>query len=96
VRKEFVALRWLVEHPVGFVLNAEVPPTSRDPVLHRASCGTINGSPASGSTWTAGTYSKVVADNADELVEWARAHAGRQVMRCGACRPQESCGPQSR
>jgi hypothetical protein len=80
-------LRWLVLHPGGFVLNAEMPPTGSDPVLHRASCGTINGCPASGKTWTAGTYSKVVADSADELEEWARAHAGRQTRRCGMCRP---------
>jgi hypothetical protein len=80
-------LRWLVEHPEGFVLNAEVPPTSSDPVLHRATCGTINGRPARGSTWTAGTYSKVVADKTDELVEWARVHAERPVRRCEICRP---------
>jgi hypothetical protein len=51
-------LDWLADHPEGFVLNTGRNPSAAYLMLHRASCGTIRGTPARGSTFT-GDYSKV-------------------------------------
>lgn len=80
-------LAWLAEHPRAYVVNAWAPPTSGVPVLHRATCRTINGTPTAGRTWTASTYLKIVSDEPRALVEWVRREARRELRRCLTCHP---------
>jgi hypothetical protein len=61
---DFGYLRWLAEHPDGFLINAARTTSSAELVLHRASCRTINGVPARGSRWT-GPYIKFCGEQAE-------------------------------
>ena len=73
---------WLADHPDAFVINTGRRPAAADLMLHRASCGTISGMPARGSTFT-GEYSKVCGDR-EELEAFAR-QLGGQARPCGVC-----------
>jgi hypothetical protein len=73
---------WLAHHPDGFVINTGRTPTAAYLMLHRAGCGTINGRPARGTTFT-GDYAKVCGDR-DELEGFAR-QLGGQSQPCGLC-----------
>jgi hypothetical protein len=77
---------WLVEHPGGFVLNCDRTPKAAYLVVHRASCGTINGTPTRGSTFTT-AYLKVGADSIHDLDAWVRQRTGGTATRCGTCQP---------
>lgn len=79
-------IAWLAEHPNGFVLNCGRPPTPSYLMLHRAMCGTINGTPARGRSWTV-IYQKVCANTKRELVDWASEIGVLQP--CKLCKP---CG----
>ena len=78
-------LDWLDHHPDGFVINTRRIPSAAYLMLHRASCGTITGKPARGTTFT-GEYAKVCGAR-NELQEFAR-HLGGQVQPCGLCLSQ--------
>ena len=78
--------RWLTANPDGFVVNCGRPATASYIVLHRASCGTITGTPARGGTWTV-AYRKVCAQSRAELNAWAQHEAGARPSPCGLCRP---------
>jgi hypothetical protein len=78
-------LEWLAEHPAGYVINTGRSPSAAYLVLHRASCGTISGVPARGSTFT-GDYSKV-AGGREELEAFAGELDG-QARPCGLCLSQ--------
>lgn len=78
--------RWLDEHPAGYILNCEHVPSSRYLVLHRASCSTISGAPARGTTWTS-AYAKVCSKSASDLDNWAKRRTGALPSRCGQCHP---------
>lgn len=70
-------LRWLGEHPNGFVLQVN---QRSDQKLHRASCSRIgaNGaSPAQGEIWT--SYAKRCSDDREELIG--------ATSTCGFCQP---------
>ncbi len=76
-------LRWLAAHPHDFVINTTRPSRGDYLTLHRASCSTITGSPARGSTWTEGDFLKACGTRA-ELEVWARGQAG-EALSCGLC-----------
>jgi hypothetical protein len=75
-------LGWLADHPEGFVLNTGRNPSAAYLMLHRASCGTIRGTPARGSTFT-GDYSKVCGGR-EELDAFAR-QLGGMATSCRLC-----------
>ncbi len=75
-------LEWLGQHPAGFVINTGRTPGAAYLMLHRASCATINGTPARGTTFT-GDYVKVCGDR-EELEAFAR-QLGGQAQPCGRC-----------
>jgi hypothetical protein len=75
-------LDWLDHHPDGFVINTGRTPSAAYLMLHRASCGTITGKPARGSTFT-DEYIKVCGER-NELEEFAR-HLGGHAQPCGLC-----------
>jgi len=79
--KGYVA--WLAEHPHGFVLNCERPPRPSYLMLHRATCGTISGTP--GRNWTV-IYQKVCADTFKEIDAWTRPMGSPSG--CGSCEPR--------
>jgi hypothetical protein len=78
-------LDWLDHHPDGFVINTGRTPSAAYLMLHRASCGTITGTPARGTTFT-GEYVKVCGQRS-ELEEFAR-HLGGDAQPCGLCLSQ--------
>lgn len=77
-------LEWASDHRSGFVINTGRTPTAAYLKLHRASCRTIRGAPARGSTFT-GDYSKVCGDKED-LEAFARSLGG-EASPCGLCLP---------
>ncbi|MGH9029214.1 MAG: hypothetical protein ACRDV4_06315 [Acidimicrobiales bacterium] len=79
--------QWLRAHATGFVVNCERNPKASYLMFHRSPCHTVFGTPATGSTWTAGRYIKVCADTIAELEAWARSATGGGVERCGICVP---------
>ena len=64
--------RWLASHRSGWVVNARRNPTRSYLKLHRAACHTVSRLQSGYSTFTAGQYSKVCADDRAELEAWAR------------------------
>jgi hypothetical protein len=80
-------LEWLRQHPRGRVLNAGRHPRFDYLVIHRATCGTISGSPARGSRWTSGDYLKACAGTENDLRTWARNITGGEPGPCGLCDP---------
>jgi hypothetical protein len=78
-------LDWLAYHPDSFVINTGRTPSATYRMLHRAGCGTINGRPARGTTFTA-EYAKVCGERR-ELEQFAR-QLGGQAQPCGLCLAQ--------
>jgi hypothetical protein len=77
-------LAWLAAHPDGFVLNTNRTPRPSYLMLHRATCGTISGTPARGAGWTTGDYAKVCGTRT-ELENFARLRVGGDPTPCGDC-----------
>jgi Putative DNA-binding domain len=80
-------LRWVADHPAGYVINADRSPSTALLMLHRADCHTITGVPAQGSTFTR-DYSKVCGSR-EELEAFA-ADLGGSVKPCGICMAQRA------
>ena len=78
-------LDWLDHHPDGFVINTGRTPSAAYLMLHGASCGSITGDPARGTTFT-GEYAKVCGER-NELEEFARDLSGH-AQPCGLCLAQ--------
>lgn len=76
---------WLLAHRQGYVVNTSKPPGAGYLMLHFASCHTVTGEPASGSTWTAGQYAKACSENRKELDDWAQQSFGESLTPCGSC-----------
>ncbi len=74
------------ENRTGFVVNTTRKPSKGYVMLHKATCGTIQGAPTSGRTFT-GDYCKVWAATAAELIAWSETELGRAPKPCGRCRP---------
>jgi hypothetical protein len=78
-------LAWLATNLHGWVINAYRIPDDRYLILHKATCHTITGIPARGSTWTGGQFSKICGTSVAGITEWCLLHAGGQPIRCGRC-----------
>ncbi len=78
-------LRWIDEHPNGFVINCARTPTSNYLVLHRSSCWAISTSKR--TNWTTGDLIKVTSPYVEALKEWALDAIGGEVTPCGKCNP---------
>ncbi|GAA3462729.1 hypothetical protein ACFFSW_25175 [Saccharothrix longispora] len=70
---------WLADNQDQYVINAERSLNPANLVLHRASCHTINGTPARGATWV-GSYVKVVGTRAELEAEHATARPCRLCL----------------
>jgi hypothetical protein len=79
-------LTWVADHPQGYVLNCDLEPSAAYLVLHRASCRTVSGTPANGSSWTS-TSSKACAMTKVDLDKWAQQRTGGTPAPCGLCHP---------
>ncbi len=79
-------LRWLAEHPGGYVLNCHRKPTANYLVIHRATCRSISGTPARGRRWTA-EYIKVCAVTVTDIDRWTSALIGAPGQTCAQCEP---------
>lgn len=80
-------LRWVADHPSGYVINADRNPSAAYLMLHRANCHTITGLPAKGSAFTR-DYSKVCGSR-DELEAFAVELDG-SIKPCGICMVQHA------
>jgi hypothetical protein len=69
-------LDWLDHHADGFVINTGRTPSAAYLMLHRASCGTITGTPARGTTFM-GEYAKLCGER-NELEEFAHHLGGHE------------------
>ena len=76
-------LRWLDANPGKFVLNTYRNPRPSYLRLHRATCRSITGTPANGSSWTK-TYVKRCGTQA-ELENYATRDVGGEVQNCPTC-----------
>jgi hypothetical protein len=79
-------LAWLDANPAGFVVNTLRTPSLGNLILHRATCGTITGTPARGDQWT-GEWIKVCSQELVALNDWAKREVGGELRPCRRCRP---------
>lgn len=82
-------LRWVSDHPDGFVLNVERGLRPTYTVLHRSNCHTIAIDRDDGA-YTERSYRKVVADDVAELRAFTRTLGradGSFSKACGHCQP---------
>ncbi|TMS54805.1 hypothetical protein [Mycobacterium sp. DBP42] len=84
-------LRWLVEHPTGYVLNIQRGYSPADARVHRANCSTIGGRSIPGKTLTE-SYVKHCADYLEDLTRWAITTVQQEIRPCGTCRPTSALG----
>lgn len=84
-------LRWVADHPSGYVVNADRNPSAAYLMLHRADCRTITGVPAQGSRFTR-DYTKVCGSRGE--LEAFAAGLGGSVKPCGICMARQA-GPRS-
>lgn len=78
-------LRWLADHPGGFVVNCERSPKPGYLMLHRATCRDISTSARTNYTTT--DYMKVCARDRSELERWAAGEIGGELQPCRHCSP---------
>lgn len=82
-------LRWLANHPNGFVLNIEQGERPEYTVLHRATCRSISRSRDDGA-YTSRNYKKVVSDELADIRAYAKSMGrtdGSFSRQCGLCKP---------
>lgn len=79
-------LDWVRQNGGGFVVNYMGGPKPLGPVLHRAECRTISGTPPNGSRWT-GTWLKACSQDLWELKGWLDGQGAGEVKLCGVCDP---------
>lgn len=88
-RDDVAYLRWLEEHPGGYVLNSNYSFSPRLTVIHSATCATIKKASATGRRdggFTERGYVKVFADGIDALQEWmANKRTDVTARICGIC-----------
>jgi hypothetical protein len=80
-------LAWLAAHTQGFIVNAFRNLRPDYLMLHRATCGTISGTPARGVTWTSGAFIKACAEMRQDIEHWAQRSTNGTLHPCGLCRP---------
>lgn len=82
-------LKWISNHPEGFVVNIERGERPGYVVLHRATCSSISRDRDDGAYSERG-YKKVVSDNLESLRAYARSIGradGSFSKQCGLCQP---------
>lgn len=77
-------LKWIADHPDGYVLNIQRGLNPSDARLHRANCWTI--SSPTGGPWT-GSYIKICSTMLGALEDWAREQVGQDIAGCGTRDP---------
>ena len=81
-------LRWVREHPEGYVLNTYRTPSTSYLVLHSAACGTI--ATPKRTNYTTRDYIKACSTNRSELEGWAARTVSGVPRACGVCSPAAS------
>lgn len=76
-------LRWLTQHPSGFVINTYTRPSAAYLKLHHASCTTISRLQQGARSFTHGAYSKLCGGRA-QLEQHAR-QIGGTAQPCPLC-----------
>ena len=79
-------LKWVADHPEGYVLNIQRGLNPSDARLHRATCHTITR--VGGGPWT-GQYIKVCSAMLGALEDWAQAKIQTDIPGCGFCHPHD-------
>ncbi|MEZ5681486.1 MAG: hypothetical protein R3E14_09345 [Erythrobacter sp.] len=82
-------LRWINDHPDGFVVNIERGERPGYAALHRATCTSISRDREDGA-YTERGYKKVVSESLEELRSYARSIGradGSSSKQCGHCQP---------
>ena len=82
-------LRWIANHPEGFVLNIERGERPDYTVLHRATCSSISRAREDGA-YTERGYKKVVSDDLEQVRAYAKSMGrtdGGFSKLCGHCQP---------
>jgi hypothetical protein len=79
-------LKWVKDHPLGYVLNTTRPMLPDFLILHLASCRAVSGKPGVGNFWTAQSI-KVCAMEKAVLKNWAQNEAGGLISACTLCNP---------
>ncbi len=77
---------WVTDNPGGYVVNYMGGPRLFEPVLHRAGCPAVDGTPAEQVAWT-GTWLKACSTDRDGLVDWVRSQGGEDLRHCRICNP---------
>jgi len=86
-------LRWLGDHPSGYVVNTWRLPSPNYMVLHRANCRSISEYTAHSApgAFTERQYSKACAETVSDLRRWVRANGQPDGSftseACPRCRP---------
>lgn len=82
-------MRWISDHPGGFVVNIERGERPDYAVLHRATCTSISRDREDGA-YTERGYMKVVSASLEELRSYARSIGradGSFSKQCDHCQP---------
>ena len=79
-------LRWIQDHPDGYIVNAFRHPTANYLILHRAMWSTITRLAVNAKTWTSGGFIEVCSEQRSELDTWAKRVPG-ELSPCGVCKP---------
>jgi len=88
-------LKWIANHPDGFVVNATRGVHTKSARLHASGCRTISGTSPRGGPWT-GPYMKVCSDTQSPLEHWYREKTGEAITRCKVCLPGGDAPPKVR
>ena len=75
-------MRWLVQNPDGWVLNAHRQPNADYLVVHRSGCRTIS---RPGVRYTTGSYLKRCDGDVEALSTWAMRETGNTPDMCQLC-----------
>lgn len=82
-------LRWIGNHPAGFVVNIERGERPGYAVLHRANCSSISRDREEGA-YTERGYKKVASDDLNSLRAYVKSIGradGSFSKQCGLCQP---------
>lgn len=82
-------LRWIADHPEGFVLNIERGERPEYTVLHRATCSSISRAREDGA-YTKRGYKKVVSEDLTEIRCYTKSMGrtdGSFSKLCRCCKP---------
>jgi hypothetical protein len=81
-------LRWLENHPDGFVVNFPKEPQKTHKILLHRSCCYCVCSPYVAKTWTTGRNIKVCCCEEYRLFEWIVFQKNKPLHLCSKCHPR--------